>query len=360
MLHSRKTKSSSVNNVVGDPHWFPVDLDRARQELLFVRVGRSTLASLPFLTSDVWDVSQLDYCRIRLAEIFTLRGDTPSTEANFVWHTAFCCSTLLSRVLDSCGHNLSLREPAVLTRLADLKREGVFSRNAANARVPAIVLNLLGRTFPNEANVTIKASNATNALLPEVTHATSGKMLFLYSDCRSFLAALIRRGQEGMTYARRLFAGILGDGNAQAEWPIDKLFQMSDLQIGALAWHMQIAQFNRVWPLLGPSRAVSLDCDAFLLSPASTLMRLDAFFGLGLGLDHAASVIRGQMLRRNAKDSAKPSGAWRRRQEQRSIGHKLSREIDGVVAWSYDVCPATPRDLPVPNPVLPIEKFYRP
>src|SRR6185312_6470038 len=202
-------------------------------------------------------------------------------------------------------------------KLGDLKREGVLQRDAQTKRILPVLFYLLARPFAPGAAITIKASNATNVLAADVAEATDGKSLFLFSDCLSFLASLERKGQMGAHYGRSLLTLTKNDGdNEQAKWPLERLFEMSDLETSAVAWHMEIAEFNRVWPRLGPARAASLDCDSFFFSPASALSKIDEFFGLGLGLEHIRQTVQGNLLRRNAKDGSQEHGAWQRRMAQ--------------------------------------------
>jgi hypothetical protein len=37
---------------------------------------------------------------------------------------------------------------------------------------------------------------------------------------------------------------------------------------------------------------------------------------------------------------------------------RSAKVLDDIVAWSYDVCPATPRDVPLPNALRPVDKTY--
>ena len=63
-----------------------------------------------------------------------------------------------------------------------------------------------------------------------------------------------------------------------------------------MVWHMQIAEFLRNWPLLGTKRAFSLDCDAFLASPADVLTRLDDIFSLELGSEHVKALLTASLF----------------------------------------------------------------
>jgi hypothetical protein len=361
-LYEEAMSSPSARSVVDDAAWFPVDLDRPRSELLFARVDENILRRQSFLTSENWNIDSLPFCRLDVQAVLeeTERRAEASMPVplNFIWHTGYCCSTLISRALDLPGRSLSLREPHVTTRMVDMKRDGTLQLNAMSDRLPAMMFRLLARPLRQGMQMTLKPSNSTNFLMPEAAKATSGRHLFLFSDCRSFLTALVRRGQQGMKYGRTLFLGIAGDGNEQNQWPMQDLFAMTDLQIAAVAWHMEIAQFNRAWPLLG-DRAMSLDCDAFLQTPAPTLARLTQFLDLGFGEGDVIEVVNGPLLRSNAKNPDAAYSIEQRRLDQVSISEELSLQVTDAVAWSYGVCKATPSSYPLPSPLVEIDKTYQ-
>jgi hypothetical protein len=139
---------------------------------------------------------------------------------------------------------------------------------------------------------------------------------------------------------------------------VPNLLVLSDLELAAVLWHMQIGEFLRHWPQLGQGRAASLDCDTFLERPAETLSRLDEFFGLSLGADHPARVLEGPLFRRNAKTGEEAFDAVRRREEHRQMAEQLGSDLDRIVARSYEICSATPRGVPLPDSLLPSDKRY--
>src|SRR5215472_11999559 len=226
--------AGSPSAVIADAHWFPEDL-KPDGTLSFVRVDRDDLVREPFL-DERWQREQLPHRWHRVEEVtrqLPVRLARP--RLNFIWHTAFCCSTAISRALDLPGRNLSLREPEVLTTLATARRSGSPGfDDAAQA-----VFSPLARPFFAGAAVTLKPTNSANNLAQEAARLTSGKMLFLYSDLPSFILAIAKRSERGRAYARQLFWTIAGDGHPQFGWPMEKLFTLSDLEIAALTWHMQ-------------------------------------------------------------------------------------------------------------------------
>jgi hypothetical protein len=38
----------------------------------------------------------------------------------------------------------------------------------------------------------------------------------------------------------------------------------------------------------------------------------------------------------------------------------MANDLKRIVAESYDICSATPRGIPLPNPLMPIDKNYYP
>jgi hypothetical protein len=265
----------------------------------------------------------------------------------------------LAKALDWPGANLSLCEPHILVDIAQARRSKSLSENAVSAAA-LITFQFLCRPFAPGESVTIKPSPAANRLLQDIASESVGPMLFLFSDCKSFLISVARLGEDGRRYVRRLFLALLADGHMQAQWPMAKLLSMSDLELAALVWHMQIAEFLRNWPKFSPGRAASLDCDAFLASPKETLIRLDRFFSLGIGELRLEETAAGALFQRNAKSGDEDWNASKRREEHARFALEMMDDLNRIVAESYNSCSATPREFPLPNALMPVDKSYCP
>lgn len=362
MSSQAEFREPSVKDVVSDPHWFLEDYHEDVRKLRFIRAGRETLARESFLAEGLWDYASLPRLEATESEVSSLlQQGAAKPRLNFLWHTAFCCSTLIARALDREGRNLSLKEPGILLTLAEAKRQNAIgSGRPFSYRFAETVFRLMHRPFHRGEQVTVKPTNFANHALREAISLTEGKMLFLYSDCRSFLVSVAKKHDYGRTFARELFARIVGDGNDQVSWPLTDTFRLTDLKVAAIAWHMQIAEFQRNWPLLAPGRAASLDCDVFLDAPADTLARIDDFLGLGLGRDHLEKVAAGPLLAQHAKSATSKFGAGKRREEHARIADQLGPDLDRIVTWSYQLCRKTPHGAPLGNPLVVPDKTYHP
>lgn len=338
-----------TSSCIDDFRWFAENFDLARKSLSFVRADREVLAAQPFLDYR-WKTDRLPRREMPLdAVLAELPQSAPSPNLNFIWHTSFCCSTLIAKALDLQGHNLSLCEPQILVPVADLKRGGMFTGNRLSPRLPEIVFRLLARSPGGK--VLAKPSNFANVLIADAARTTRGKALFLYSDLESFLISVAKSGIPLLKYARRLFSNIAGDSGEPLPWKPHEIFQMSDLEIAALVWHLQIGEFRRSWPMFEPGRAVTLNCDTFLADPAAVIARLDAFFDLGLGAAHIESALAGPLLRNHAKSPGEPYDARRRAEEKATARRRLGADLERVIEWSYRACSGTPHGEPLPGAI---------
>jgi hypothetical protein len=341
-----------TDDTVTDVRWFADNFELTRKSLSFVRADRDLLARQPFLDYR-WKTDGLPRREISLDEALAgLPAGAEPAGLNFIWHTSFCCSTLIAKALDLAGRNLSLCEPQILIPIADLKRAGMFANNSLSPRLPEIVFRFLARRPAAETQIMVKPSNFANFLIADVARVTQGRALFLYSDLESFLISVAKSGIPLLKYARRLFSNIAGDSSQPLPWASHEIFQMTDLEIAALVWHMQIGEFRRDWPLFEPGRAASLDCDAFLADPAAALAKLDAFFGLGLGAEHIERVASGPLLSQHAKSPGHPYDAQRRSVEKAAVRKRLGADLERVIAWSYKACTGTPQGALLPNPII--------
>ncbi len=332
-------QSSTLAEIIADASWFPDNVNFNRGTFGFVRADRGVLSKQPFLDGR-WDRAALSRVDVPISAVIPAADRLARPKLNFIWHTAFCCSTLIARCLDAEDVNLSLKEPQILIQLAEAKRAGKLAQQTG---VTDAVLKLLARRRPHE-RVLVKPTNAVNNLVAEAVRATDGRMLFLYSDCKSFLISIAKKGEMGRIFARKLFGLFAADGHPQAKWPWQTLFELSDLQVAALVWHMQIAEFNKS---RDASRSAALDCGDFLANPRAVLERLNAHFDLNLSAGQLDDVVFGPLLTRNAKNETEAFNAERRASEAAGIAKAYGGELDTVVEWSYRACPDTPRGNPL-------------
>ena len=347
-------------DILANPAWFPARLDPRSGVLEFVRTVREDLARESFLDNR-WDRAQLEQISVPLDELrLAYANSAVRPNLNFIWHTAFCCSTVISRALDKPDKNLSLKEPDVLTMLADIKR-ATKNGGGLPAYLPQAVFALLARRSRPDETILLKPSNVANFLLPEAAQLTQGRALMLYSDCASFLVSVMDRGEERRAHVRRVFEKIAADQmSGSARWPIEKLFAMTDLQIAALSWHLQVSELASAMSSSWKDRAASLDCDAFLTAPTDALAAIDDFLGIGLGPEHVASAVEGTLLENDAKGQRQTtSSISKRRNKWNALDKQLRQEVESVVAWSYEAFKATAAEPPLPRPLVPVEKKYR-
>lgn len=351
----QQTASAPAAAVIADPQWFPEDFDPASQTLSFVRCSVDMLAREPFLDPR-WNRLALPRCKVELSALAAqLAADAEPPQVHFIWHTSYCGSTLLAQALNRPGCNLSLKEPLILVSTADAKRRELAGAGRAPPRLTDIVLRLLARSHRPGERVTLKPSNAANNLMADAARLTAGKALFLYSDLPSFLVSIAKGGVMLRRYARRLFGNIAADSGQPLRWPVAELFQMSDLEIAALAWHLQIAEFRRSFQAYGPARAACLDCEDLLAEPEGVLARIDRFFALGLG----EAYLRAAAHSAREHDAKRPGHRFdpaHRRHQRQKIRGQLGDELERIVAWSYQMCPETPAGIPAPNPLLEVDE----
>jgi hypothetical protein len=322
----------------GDPRWFLDGLDVASGRASFALTDRAALSAEPFLDHR-WRRPAGGGVLASLAEVGAISSEP--APLSFIWHTSFCASTLLAACLDTPGRCLSLKEPRVLVDMADLKRSGRLH----DPRVARAVFALLARRFQPREQVLIKPSNGANTLIAEAAALTKGPMLLLYSDLESFLLSMAKMGAAGFVYVRELFMALAADGHPCGRWPAAQLFKLTDLQMAALVWRMQMDGLEAASQHLG-GRARSLDCRRLLDDPGPVLGAVDDFLGLGIGPEGIQRVQAGPLFTRDLKHPGKAFDPKARAEEGRRLRAQFGSDIDTVLASMAEAFPHPPKLAP--------------
>ncbi len=332
--------------LLNDPEWLAHRLVEGSDAARFVRVPRARHGTVPFLTDA--DLGQTEVGGdVPLRECLAQPGDAA---LGFLFHSAFCGSTMLVRALDRPGLAMGLSEPVILNDVVGMRRRGGDPR--AVARAADAATRLLARPFDAGEAVIVKPSNVINplaelllALRPE------SRALFLYAPLETFLISVARKGLWCRLWVRELLEGQLRDGFIQLGFTPEELFRQTDLQIAAVGWLAQHMHFARLAQKLGRQRLRSLDADRMTARPAEAIAAAAAQFGLALDAAGVAAIAAGPAFSRHSKSGAAFTPEDRRA-EYAQARVAYGDEIDKVLEWANAVAASAGIAMEGPFPLL--------
>ncbi|MEZ5972001.1 MAG: hypothetical protein R3C31_09370 [Hyphomonadaceae bacterium] len=285
---------------VSDPTWIPHDYDARTDSLTFARVNGDSRDQAVFL--DRRFLGQAPKSPpVRIGQLSRAEVASAAGPIHFIFHTAFCCSTLMTRALSVPRVSAGLKEPGVLVSFAQHWSNARQTPGALNAL--GVTLDLLSRPMaPGETQI-VKASNVATHLLPDVLHLRpDAKVLVMYSDLGGFLEAVTRRDINGRSFARQTYQGFANSIPLDIALTADDRMLLTDTQVAAFVWLMQAAFFTDMQRHYGPARIRTLSSDRFLSDPASALRKAGAFFGLHADRTKWDAIAVGPIFTEHAKE----------------------------------------------------------
>jgi hypothetical protein len=319
----------SIRDAALDPEWIPHSYDVEGANLTFVHVPRAERGDLMFL-SDEHFAGNFEKVTFPASAIEAEIGEARQVPTHFIFHTSFCCSTLLAKALDVPGTSAALKEPDVLINLANRL---IRSDDQANRDRVEIVLRLLERPPAAGETLIVKPTNFANRLADVLLAARSqSRAVLLHSDVETFLRSLLKRGMWGRITGRKLF-------NQLSQWsPLNfglspaELFELTDVQVAALAWLIQIHHFDAIARAFG-DRVMVLDSTTLLADPAGAIGKVQALFGLGLDDSAVRAIATGPVFTRHSKFGDRDYGAEQREKDHKAVGDANAEELSMVGQW---------------------------
>lgn len=322
----------AARDAARDATWLAHRYDPAHDAVHLLPVPRALHRRAVFLTKEYLpdDLQPLVVTR-RAA----LAAAPPAAPLHFVFHSAFCCSTLVARAFDRPGWAMGLKEPTILNDLIGWRRRGEPGPEMAS--VLDDVLTLLARPFePGEA-VIVKPSNAINALAaPILALRPDARALLLYAPLRTYLGSIAKKGIDGRLWVRTLLLGLLDDQLVDLGFAPRDYLALTDLQVAAVGWLAQHALFAQLVARFGADRVRTLDSARLMDDPADAMRRLSRLFGLPLDADALAEIVTGPAFTRHSKVDAE-FGSADRAQEHADAADTHADEIAKVLVWAQAV-----------------------
>lgn len=311
----------------------------------FIRADRALRRSVAFLTDENLP-SASDPLVVRRTE--SLSAAPAPSPIHFIFHSAYCCSTLLANACDREGIASSLKEPTILNDLVGWRHRG-----GAPARVAEVLggaLRLLARPFASGEATVVKPSNVVNALAPAMlAMRPEARCLLLYAPLRVYLGSIAAKGLWGRLWVRDLLVKQLKDGLIALGFePEDHLLQ-SDLQVAAVGWLAQHQLFAQL-ALQYSDRVRTLESETLLARPEEALAAVDQLFGA-----RSEPAAREEVVARVFTRHAKFGGQFSR--EDRAAGQRAAAQVHGeeiekVLAWAEAVAANARLSLAAPLPLL--------
>jgi hypothetical protein len=320
------------------PEWLAHRFDERADAIHFVRAPRGLRRQVPFLIDEHLPgaVSPVPVGRQE-----AMTAAPPAAPIHFIFHSAYCCSTLLAAIFDIPGIATSYKEPQILNDVVGWRHRGAPPHQIAEVLDNS--LRLLARPFePGEACV-VKPSNLVNGLIDAMLKLRpDARCVLLHAPLRDFVTSIARKGMAGRLWVRELLSRQLAEGFIDLGFePRDYLLH-TDLQAGAVGWLAQQAQFARLarqWP----ERVRTLDSEQLVERSTEAVGRCAEWFGLPLG-EAARDAVVGEQFARNAKDGRR-FAPGQRAAERREGAALHAEEIDRVVVWAEAV--ARTADVPM-------------
>jgi len=314
--------------ITRDPNWLAHRYVESKDAVQFRHITRPQHRAATFIIDDHLgadgEVVQID----RRAAVAAAPSPAP---IHFVFHSAFCCSTLIARALDREGLAIGLKEPAILNDIVGWRRRGASGRDIAEVTDSA--LTLLARPFEATEAVVIKPSNIVTGLI-RMTLALrpDAKALLLHAPLPVFLTSVAKKGLDGRLWVRELFIGLRKDGLVQRlGFDDEQFFGQTDLQIAAAGWLAQQALFADLVTALGP-RVRTLDSETLLDRPHDSIAALAQLYGLAVDGDTVAAIV-GDSFGRNSK-SGENFGRAERQAEYADAAAIHRDELEKVTRWA--------------------------
>jgi hypothetical protein len=337
----------SIEEAARNPEWIVHRYDPGHDAMHLLPITRAEQRKATFLTDEYLPAGR-DPIVIRRKDAIAAAPAT--APIHFVFHSAFCCSTLIARAFDLPGRSMGLKEPVILNDIIGWRRRG--GQGPDMAEVLDDSLRLLARPFGTDESVVVKPSNAINALIaPILTLRPNACALLLHAPLRTYLGSIARKGIDGRLWVRTLLLGLLDDKLVDLGFsPRDHLSQ-TDLQVAAVGWLAQQALFARIVAQFGPARIRTLDSATLMADPAIAMAALGRLFRLPLSDDELAAIVTGPAFTSHSKDGSAFGTAERASVEQDGVTLH-SDEIEKVIVWTQAVASAAGIPLDPPAPLI--------
>lgn len=337
-----------MKDLINNPNYLAYRFDFNTENVGFLPIERDDIRRVSSLKREYIDSSR-QLIEVPLADVVEVVNsphqaliDNPP---RFIFHTAYCASTFLSRCLDVEGLSVSLREPQILLDAANAKRlEWQSNSTSLDYReLPKLALALLQKHATAEEKLIIKPINSVNNIIPELLQLTgSAKSLMLYTDARSFILSTLKKGEGGKQTIRSMFDLLRCDFPHLSNLQLTHTIHMTDLRVIMTLWRLQLEQAeNQVRRVLPENAMASLYGEKLIDNPLEVLQAANKFLELGISSEQIQAITNSDNRFIDAKNEGQQFSKQRRTEQYQRLEEFYGADLDDGLEWLVRNNPGT-------------------
>jgi len=171
-------------NQFSSPAYLPIDINLAKNRVSIAKLEESDYQKSIFILSKGQGKGSLHFQDIQTLELSSFLADNANEikEPYFIFHHGFCCSTLISRLIEARFQTLSLREPPAINWATTFKKN-TYPWTEDNEIIFRKIIDIHGRTFRSQQRAIIKCSDyvtyCLSDLLAQLPKAFSSIAIYL-------------------------------------------------------------------------------------------------------------------------------------------------------------------------------------
>lgn len=322
--------TQNAARIVRNPTWLAHRYDPQSDTVQFIQVCRAERARAVFLTDEYLRANDKPVVIERLQ---AANAAVAPASLHFIFHSAFCCSTLLAKAFDLPGVASTLKEPQILNDIVGWRHRSPVPGSQVS-QILDHSLALLARPFEAGEVVIAKPSNVANGLADAMLAMRPAAMaLLMYAPLPVYLRSVAKKGIDGRLWVRNLLVKLLREGLVSLGLDGEDYLALTDLQAAAVGWLAQQALFMRMISKYD-RRVRALESETLVAQPKAAIDALSKLYGLKLGVQQVAEVAGGPAFTHHSK-SGMTFGRMDRLNEYAAAAERHGDEIEKVLVWAH-------------------------
>ena len=249
---------------------------------------------------------------------------------SYIFHTAFCGSTLLSRALNEVPKVMVLKEPDVLLKIS------CQSLVVGNEKIIPYLrdsLKELSRPWAGTGSVAIKPTNSVNRIILEILDVYPGKAILLYSELEDFLVSCFKKLPMADQKLRWMAQHLIHQTQLQKNLNVETLHPFGFIEACVMTWYSQMEYFAKAIERDHGDSIRTLNMKDMLARPFESVQAASRFLGLEKSEAELAESV-GREFKRNSKELGKIYTDAERSLEVSQVKAKYASLLEVALEWA--------------------------